>query len=72
MNLGLIDPLDLVRRVEGRFREGLAPISSVEGFIRQVIGWRDYVWQLYWHFPADYVQKTRCRPIDLSRLLSAT
>jgi deoxyribodipyrimidine photolyase-related protein len=69
MNLGLIDPLDLVRRVEGRFREGLAPVSSVEGFIRQVIGWRDYVWQLYWHFPADYVQRNALqanRPLPLA------
>ena len=69
MNLGLIDPLDLVRRVEGRFREGLAPISSVEGFIRQLIGWRDYVWQLYWHFPADYVERNALqanRPLPLA------
>lgn len=55
MNLGLIDPVSLVRRVEARYRDGAAPISSVEGFIRQVIGWRDYVWHLYWHFPAEYV-----------------
>lgn len=57
MNLGLIDPLTLVRRVEDSYRKGSAPISSVEGFIRQVIGWRDYVWHLYWHFPADYTEK---------------
>jgi Uncharacterized protein related to deoxyribodipyrimidine photolyase len=35
MNLGLIDPVALVRRVEARYRDGAAPISSVEGFIRQ-------------------------------------
>jgi deoxyribodipyrimidine photolyase-related protein len=57
MNMGLVDPLELVRLVEDRYRAGVAPLASVEGFIRQVIGWRDYVWHLYWHFPADYVQK---------------
>lgn len=57
MNLGLVDPISLVRLVEDRYRAGTAPLSSVEGFIRQVIGWRDYVWHLYWHFPADYTQK---------------
>ena len=56
MNLGLIDPITLTRRVEERYRQGLARLESVEGFIRQVIGWRDYVWQLYWHFGEDYVR----------------
>lgn len=69
MNLGLIDPLVLVRRVEDSYRKGSAPISSVEGFIRQVIGWRDYVWHLYWHFPADYTEKNSLqanRPLPLA------
>lgn len=69
MNLGLIDPVSLVRRVEDRYRAGTAPISSVEGFIRQVIGWRDYVWQLYWHFPADYTEKNELqahKPLPLA------
>ena len=30
------------------------PIASVEGFVRQVIGWRDYIWNLYWHLGPDY------------------
>ncbi len=54
MNLGLIDPLELVRRVEKQYLSGAARIESVEGFIRQVIGWRDYVWHLYWHFGPEY------------------
>ena len=54
MNLGLIDPITLVRAVEGEYLSGRARIESVEGFIRQVVGWRDYVWQLYWHFGRDY------------------
>ena len=54
MNLGLLDPIEVVTRAEGAFRRGDAPLGSVEGFIRQVIGWRDYVWNLYWHLPAAY------------------
>ena len=46
MNLGLIDALEMCRAAESRYRSGLAPINSVEGFIRQVIGWREYMhWQ---------------------------
>jgi deoxyribodipyrimidine photolyase-related protein len=49
LNLGLLDPLDLCRRAEARWREGRAPLNSVEGFIRQIIGWREYVRGFYWH-----------------------
>jgi deoxyribodipyrimidine photolyase-related protein len=48
-NLGLLDPLEVVRAAERAYRSGSAPIASVEGFIRQVMGWRDYVWHLYWY-----------------------
>ena len=54
MNLGLLDPLEVVARAEQAYRAGEAPLQSVEGFVRQVIGWRDYVWHLYWHQPRDY------------------
>lgn len=54
LNLGLLDPMEVVRRVEEAYRSGHAPLQSVEGFIRQVIGWRDYVWHLYWEFGEDY------------------
>ncbi len=46
MNLGLIDALEMCRAAERAWREGRAPIASVEGFIRQIIGWREFVnWQ---------------------------
>ena len=48
LNLGLISPLDCVRAAERAYRSGDAPIASVEGFVRQVIGWREYVWGFYW------------------------
>ena len=54
MNLGILDPLRVAKRVEQAYHEGAAPIAAVEGFIRQVVGWRDYVWHLYWHLGEDY------------------
>jgi deoxyribodipyrimidine photolyase-related protein len=54
LNLGLLDPLELVRRVETACRHDDLPISSVEGFVRQLIGWRDYIWNLYWHLGPGY------------------
>jgi deoxyribodipyrimidine photolyase-related protein len=49
LNLGLLDPLECVRAAEAAYRAGDAPLQSVEGFVRQVIGWREYVWCMYWH-----------------------
>ncbi len=49
INLGLLDPLDLCRRAEKAYREGKAPLNSVEGFIRQIIGWREYVRGFYFN-----------------------
>ena len=54
MNLGLLDPIEVVMRAEDAYRGGAAPLASVEGFIRQIIGWRDFVWHLYWHLPGTY------------------
>ena len=54
MNLGLLDPLEVVAQAEQAFRDGDAPLASVEGFVRQVMGWRDYVWHLYWYTDDDY------------------
>ena len=54
LNLGLLDPLAVAKRVEQAYYEQVAPIAAVEGFIRQVVGWRDYVWHLYWHLGEDY------------------
>ncbi|MFM7590724.1 MAG: cryptochrome/photolyase family protein [Isosphaeraceae bacterium] len=46
MNLGLIDALAMCRRAEAEFRAGRASVQSVEGFIRQIVGWREYIqWQ---------------------------
>jgi deoxyribodipyrimidine photolyase-related protein len=54
MNLGLLSPLEVVQAAVAAYESGHARLASVEGFVRQIIGWRDYVWQLYWHFDEDY------------------
>ncbi|MEW4447513.1 cryptochrome/photolyase family protein [Qipengyuania sp. JC766] len=52
LNLGLLDPIDLCERAEKLYRDGKAPINSVEGFVRQIIGWREYIRGFYWyHMP---------------------
>ena len=54
MNLGLLHPLEAARAAERTYREGRARLASVEGYVRQLVGWRDYVWHLYWHLGEDY------------------
>ena len=55
LNLGVLHPLDAVEAAEAAYRDGHAPIAAVEGFIRQILGWREYMWHLYWHFGEEYV-----------------
>ena len=54
MNLGLLDPLQAIDTVVAEYHAGRAPLPSVEGFVRQIMGWRDYVWHLYWHLGEGY------------------
>ncbi|HEY0698778.1 MAG TPA: cryptochrome/photolyase family protein [Micromonospora sp.] len=58
-NLGLLDPLEAIRGAEQAWASGGAPLPSVEGFVRQLLGWRDYVWHLYWYFEAGYRASNR-------------
>lgn len=54
LNVGLLDPMTCIRAAERRFHEGRAPLNSVEGFIRQILGWREYVYGIYWTFMPGY------------------
>ena len=55
INVGLLDPLQACRRAEEAWRKGKAPLNAVEGFIRQIIGWREYVRGIYWLEGPDYI-----------------
>jgi deoxyribodipyrimidine photolyase-related protein len=54
LNIGLLQPTEVCDKVEVAYRTGLVPIASAEGFLRQVIGWREYVWGLYWLWGEQY------------------
>ncbi len=56
INIGLLDPLECARAAEKAYRHGRAGLNAVEGFIRQIIGWREYVRGIYWHMMPDYAQ----------------
>ena len=47
LNCGLLDPLECIRKAELAYHAGAAPLNSVEGFIRQILGWREYVKGIY-------------------------
>ena len=54
LNNGLLHPSEVVDAAVKRFEKGDIPIQSAEGFIRQIIGWREYVNGMYWYLGQDY------------------
>jgi deoxyribodipyrimidine photolyase-related protein len=54
LNVGLLLPGEVCDAVQDAYDDGRVPIASAEGFIRQVIGWREYVWGVYWLWMPDY------------------
>lgn len=57
LNLKLIDPRTVIEQAVVAYRAGQAPLNSVEGFIRQILGWREYVRGVYWLYMPDYVER---------------
>ena len=57
MNLKLLDPRKVLKRAEAAYRTGKAPLASVEGFIRQILGWREYVRGIYWLYMPAYLER---------------
>ena len=54
INLGLLRPLEVIKTIERRGLEQDVPLASLEGVIRQLLGWREFTYGLYHHFGADY------------------
>lgn len=50
LNCGLLTPREIIKSAEVAYLSGQAPLNSAEGFIRQILGWREYVRGFYWYF----------------------
>jgi len=57
LNNGLLLPSEVLDVAANAFAKGLVPINSAEGFIRQILGWREYIWNCYWRWMPDYAQR---------------
>ena len=57
LNVGLLGPLEICRAVEDAYANAHAPINAAEGYIRQIIGWREYVRGIYWYFMPEYLER---------------
>ena len=67
LNAGLLSPIEVIRAAETAYHSGDAPLNAVEGFIRQILGWREFVRGLYWlkmpaYAEANFLQATRPLP----------
>lgn len=56
LNIGLLNPREVCRAAETAWRKKTAPLNAVEGFIRQILGWREYVRGIYWSLMPGYAE----------------
>ncbi|MDP9088116.1 MAG: cryptochrome/photolyase family protein [Pseudomonadota bacterium] len=68
LNLGLLSPREVCVAVEAAWRAGAAPLNAVEGFVRQILGWREYVRGVYWTLMPGYAGENA---LDATRKLPA-
>ena len=54
INAGLLDPMTCIRAAEQQYHQQHAPLNAVEGFVRQILGWREFVYGIYWAFMPEY------------------
>jgi len=57
LNVGFLDPKKIINTVQKKYRQGLVPLNSAEGFIRQILGWREFVRGIYWTFMPEYATR---------------
>ena len=57
LNLKLLNPREVVAAAEAAYHAGNAPLASVEGFVRQILGWREYVRGVYWTQMPGYLER---------------
>jgi deoxyribodipyrimidine photolyase-related protein len=57
LNIGLLGPMEICQAVEAAWKAGKVPINAAEGFIRQIIGWREFMRGIYFLEGPDYTAR---------------